>query len=70
MKTHPSAQTLGFFDLELRVQWLAAAQRGGDWVDQPGLQPGVSRTVCAVEAAATNRRLNGEDQNQKRPKTN
>jgi hypothetical protein len=24
MKTYPSAQTLGFFDLELRVPWLEA----------------------------------------------
>ena len=24
MKTHPSVQTLGFFDVELRVQWLEA----------------------------------------------
>jgi len=24
MKTYPSAQTLGFFDVELRVQWLEA----------------------------------------------
>jgi len=24
MKTYPSAETLGFFDVELRVQWLEA----------------------------------------------
>ena len=24
IKTYPSAQTLGFFDVELRVQWLEA----------------------------------------------
>jgi len=24
MKTYPSAQTLGFFEVELRVQWLEA----------------------------------------------
>ncbi len=45
------------------------APRGGHRVDQPDLQPGPLRTDCAVEAAATNRRLNSEDQNPKRPKT-
>ncbi len=29
MKTYPSAQTLGLFDVELRVPWLAA--KGNSW---------------------------------------
>jgi IS5 family transposase len=37
MKTYPSAQTLGFFDLELRVQWLEAKgnplSRLPEWVE-------------------------------------
>ncbi|MDO8310419.1 MAG: hypothetical protein Q7T25_00620 [Sideroxyarcus sp.] len=42
------------------LHW-AKAQRGGDWLDQPDLQPGPLRTDCAVEAAATARRLKSED---------
>ena len=64
MKTYLTAQTLGFFDLELRTQWLAAAQRGGHRVDQPDLQTGPLRTDCAVEAAAIPQlrdRLKSED---------
>ena len=42
------------------LDW-AAAQRGGDWPDQPDLQPGPLRTDRAVEAAATERRLKNEE---------
>jgi hypothetical protein len=41
------------------LHW-AAAQRGGDWPDQPDLQPRPLRTDRAVEAAATERRLKNE----------
>jgi hypothetical protein len=42
IKTYPSAQTLGFFDVELRYigQVCGPVQRdGGHRVDQPYLQP-------------------------------
>jgi hypothetical protein len=33
MKSYPLAQKLEFFGVELRVPWLTAARRGGDWLD-------------------------------------
>ena len=48
----------------------AAAQRGGDWPDQPDLQPDTLPTDPPVEVVATDRRLKVEEQNQKRAKTN
>ena len=39
----------------------AAAERGGDRPDQPGLQPGPIRTNRAVEVTATDRRLKTDD---------
>jgi hypothetical protein len=51
------------------LHW-AAAPRGGDWPDQPDLQPGPLQTDRAVEVVATDHRLKIEEQNQKRGKTN
>src|ERR1035437_4157101 len=45
------------------------AQRGGNWIDQPDLPPGPLRTDRAAEVIDAGR-LNSEDQNQQRPKTN
>src|ERR1035437_2972952 len=55
----------GFY---LRFHW-AAAQRGGQRVDQPDLQPGPLRTDGAAEVIDAGR-LKSEDQNQKQPKPN
>ena len=85
IKTYQSVQTLGFFDVELRVPWLEAkgkpskrgrpptARRGIldaiQRVDQPDLPPGPLRTDRAAKVIDAGR-LNSEDQNLKRPKTN
>jgi hypothetical protein len=48
-------------------------QHGGDWPDQPDLQPRPIRTDRAIEVAAIPQlrdRLKNEEENQKRPKTN
>src|ERR1035437_110787 len=44
-------------------------QRGGNWLDQPDLPPGPLRTDRAADVIDAGR-LNSEDQNLKRPKTN
>ena len=46
----------------------AAAQRGGDWPDQPDIQPRSLRTDRAVEVAATEDRLKAKTKTRNDPK--
>jgi hypothetical protein len=73
MKTHPSAQPLGFFDVELRVPWLEAKgnplSRLAEWVettdgagyaDSPESFRGRSKSRRAGLAQKQPRKLSGE----------
>jgi hypothetical protein len=66
MNSYPSAQPLGFFNVELRCtgRWRNAAAIG-----LINLGYDLARYESRFRiGAATNRRLENEDQNQKRPK--